>query len=202
MRPRVARALLAAITVGATGCSVGDELGGPPDASADASLPMPDAFMLPSPDAIVLAGDAPADAALDADDIDARSPDAAADGSLFANPCGGHPDGYNWYPQDVTARCCHGQPMHEADFTTAVDCGACGIACNASNGESCQALGGRWFCRGCVASADCWSKCCSTSFTPYSCAASDCAGNCSSMYCPASTHCVAGAPDSSDYCAY
>ena len=42
------------------------------------------------------------------------------------------------------------------------DCGACGIQCNASNGESCQLLGGQWFCRGCVASAACWSQCCSS----------------------------------------
>ena len=63
------------------------------------------------------------------------------------------------------------------------------------------ALGGHYFCRGCIASINCWSKCCSTSFSPYSCAASDCAGNCDAAYCPAGTHCVSGGGTSSDYCA-
>jgi len=108
-------------------------------------------------------------------------------------------DGHNWSAGDATAICCGGHQVH-AD--TNGNCGACGIACNAGNGESCALLGGHYFCRGCVASAACWSKCCSESFTPFSCAASDCSGNCSATYCPPGTHCVSGAPNSSDYCAY
>ncbi len=108
-------------------------------------------------------------------------------------------DGYNWSSGDFTAICCSGSEVH-AD--TSSNCGACGIKCNASNGESCSLLGGHYFCRGCVASSACWSKCCSESFSPFSCAASDCAGNCDSTYCPPGTHCVVGAPSSSDYCSY
>jgi hypothetical protein len=107
-------------------------------------------------------------------------------------------DGYNWTPGDDTARCCAAKPIH-TDVDT--DCGACGIQCNAGNGESCQLFGGEWFCRGCVASAACWSHCCSESFSPYSCAASDCAGNCSDTYCPTGAHCVVGTV-TSDYCSY
>jgi hypothetical protein len=95
--------------------------------------------------------------------------------------------------------CCGGNEAHSSDNG---NCGVCGIQCNAGNGESCQILGGRYFCRGCVASAACWSHCCSTSFSPYSCAASDCAGNCSAAYCPPGTHCVSGGGISSDYCSY
>jgi hypothetical protein len=107
-------------------------------------------------------------------------------------------DGYNWQAGDDTARCCGGQPLHT---TNDANCGACGIHCNASNGESCQSFGGHWFCRGCVASAACWSHCCSQSYSPYSCAASDCAGHCDAQYCPPGTHCVTG-NGTSDYCAY
>jgi hypothetical protein len=108
-------------------------------------------------------------------------------------------DGYNWQAGNDVARCCAGDPI---SVTSATDCGACGIRCNAGNGESCQEVGGHWFCAGCEASSACWSHCCSESFSPYSCAASDCAGNCSATYCPSGTHCVSGAPTSSDYCAY
>jgi hypothetical protein len=107
-------------------------------------------------------------------------------------------DGYNWQAGDDTARCCVGQPLHT---TSDADCGACGIRCNAGNGESCSQFGGHYFCRGCVASAACWSHCCSTSYSPYSCAASDCAGHCDAQYCPPGTHCVVGS-GTSDYCAY
>jgi hypothetical protein len=107
-------------------------------------------------------------------------------------------DGYEWTAGDTTARCCSGKPIH-TDVDSA--CGACGIQCNASNGESCQSDDGIWLCRGCVASAACWSHCCSESFTPYTCAASDCAGNCSAEYCPPGTHCVVG-NGTSDYCSY
>jgi hypothetical protein len=200
MRSRVARALLASVVLGASACANTGELAESPDASDESASPPPRAdSSLPSPDALVFAGDA--DDATAPDDS-APPPADASDANPFGNPCDGHPDGYVWFAPDPTARCCHGQPMHEADFTTATDCGACGIACNAANGEACSALAGHYFCRGCVASAACWSKCCSTSFTPYSCAASDCAGNCSSMYCPTGTHCVPGAPNSSDYCSY
>jgi hypothetical protein len=133
----------------------------------------------------------------------ATAPDAChTNGTCSAGKCGAvgnRPDGYNWDSSDATAICCSASEVH-ADTDT--DCGACGIKCNASNGESCSILGSHYFCRGCVASAACWSRCCSTSFSPYSCAASDCAGNCDATYCPAGTHCVSGAPDSSDYCSY
>jgi hypothetical protein len=108
-------------------------------------------------------------------------------------------DGYAWKQGDTFARCCGGQPVIT---NTDANCGACGIACNAGNGESCQQLGGRWFCRGCTTSNGCWSKCCSKSFSPYSCAASDCLGNCSDTYCPPGTKCVLGNGLSSNYCAY
>ena len=133
----------------------------------------------------------------------ATAPDAChTSGTCDAGKCGAvgnRPDGYNWSAGDATAICCSAKEVH-AD--TDSDCGACGIKCNASNGESCSALGGHYFCRGCVASSACWSKCCSTSFSPYSCAASDCAGDCYATYCPAGTHCVSGGATSSDYCAY
>jgi hypothetical protein len=125
-----------------------------------------------------------------------------ANGVCTAGQCGNptpRPDGYNYQPGDDTARCCGGSTAHT---DTNTNCGACGIQCNAVNGESCQILGGHYFCRGCIASSACWSHCCSLSFSPASCAASDCAGNCSATYCPAGTHCVTGNGTSSDYCAY
>jgi hypothetical protein len=100
---------------------------------------------------------------------------------------------------DDTARCCAGVAVHAS---TDRDCGACGIACNAADGESCQELGGHWFCRGCQSNAGCWSKCCSISFSPYSCAASDCSGHCAPQVCPPGTHCVDASGTSSAYCAY
>ncbi len=112
---------------------------------------------------------------------------------------GVHVDGYNWKSGDDTARCCGASPVYT---TSNGNCGACGIACNAGNGETCETLGGHYFCRGCIASSKCWSHCCSLSFNPASCAASDCSGNCSAAYCPPGTHCVAGGGTSSDYCSY
>jgi hypothetical protein len=109
------------------------------------------------------------------------------------------PDGFQWSAGDATSMCCGGSEVHQSDNN---NCGVCGIQCNASNGESCSTLGGHYFCRGCIASAACWSRCCSQSFTPNSCAASDCAGNCSAAYCPPGTHCVVGGATSSDYCSY
>jgi hypothetical protein len=130
------------------------------------------------------------------------APDACHDAAICkAGVCGAPAtlaDGFNWTPGDATARCCSGSPIH-TDVDS--DCGACGIQCNAANGESCQSFGGIWFCRGCVASAACWSHCCSESYSPYSCAASDCTGDCSDTYCPTGTHCVVGT-DTSDYCSY
>ncbi len=124
------------------------------------------------------------------------------DGTCAAGKCGpqaARPDGTGWSPGDATAICCGAKEVHAS---TDSNCGVCGIACNAANGESCQLLAGHYFCRGCVASAACWSHCCSTSFSPYSCAASDCAGNCDPALCPAGTHCVSGGTTSSDYCSY
>lgn len=109
------------------------------------------------------------------------------------------PQGYQWKPNDEFARCCNGQAI---TTNTDQNCGVCGIKCNASNGESCQGLGGRWFCRGCNTNAGCWSKCCSLSFSPPSCAASDCVGNCKDTYCPGGTVCKLGNGISSNYCAY
>lgn len=131
----------------------------------------------------------------------------APDGCHDAPTCSGgkcgapaaKPDGTNWSSGDATAICCGGTQAHSSDDN---NCGVCGIHCNAGNGESCQILGGHYFCRGCVASAACWSHCCSQSFSPNSCAASDCAGNCSAQYCPPGTHCVVGGTTSSDYCSY
>jgi hypothetical protein len=132
-----------------------------------------------------------------------QAPDLChTDGVCKAGVCtapGTHVDGYNWDPNDPNARCCGGTPVKT---TSNANCGACGIQCNAGNGESCSTLGGHYFCRGCIASASCWSHCCSQSFSPPSCAASDCVGNCSAKYCPPGTHCVVGGGTSSDYCAY
>jgi hypothetical protein len=124
--------------------------------------------------------------------------DATGQDGPAANPCQGKADGFKWGTTDLS-RCCGGRAI----VTNTNDhCGVCGIKCNAANGESCQALAGRYFCRGCVESAKCWSKCCSTSFTPFSCAASDCNGNCVDTLCPPGARCVLGAPNSSNYCAY
>ncbi len=109
------------------------------------------------------------------------------------------PEGYNWNVNDPNARCCGGSPL---TLNTSSNCGACGIKCNPNNGESCSLLGGRYFCRGCIASSGCWSGCCSTSFTPYTCSASDCKGNCDGTKCPANTTCKLGLPTSSNYCGY
>ncbi len=110
-----------------------------------------------------------------------------------------HADGFNWKQGDDTARCCGGSPIYTS---TNANCGACGIQCNAQNGESCAVLGGHYFCRGCTTNAGCWSKCCSLSFSPSSCAASDCKGSCDDTYCPKGTHCVLGNGVSSNYCSY
>jgi hypothetical protein len=192
-----------------------DDASAPHDADTDAGS-SDGAF--PSPDALVLADDSGADDANATEDtgpppgscvgkadgaVCVKAPDAChVDAICKQGLCGGldtRADGYNWQAGDDTARCCHAKVVHT---NTSSDCGACGIACNAVNGESCQLLGGHYFCRGCVASAACWSKCCSLSFSPGSCAASDCAGNCSAQFCPPGTHCVVGGATSSDYCAY
>lgn len=124
------------------------------------------------------------------------------DGKCMSGVCqppGTRADGYNWKQGDDYARCCNGKPIMT---TTDSHCGVCDIKCNGGNGESCQQLGGRWFCRGCNTSAGCWSKCCSLSFNPPSCAASDCNGNCCSSCCPNGTVCKLGMGTSSNYCAY
>lgn len=181
-----------------------------------------DDVTFPEQDVTVLPLDATiqVDAEADADLLDGAGGDAGCaalpDGTVCASApdlchtpgvCSGgkcmapgiHVDGYNWKSGDDNARCCGGTPVQT---TSNANCGACGIQCNAQNGESCSALGGHYFCRGCAASSACWSKCCSESFSPASCAASDCAGNCSAKYCPPGTHCVVGGGTSSDYCSY
>ncbi len=188
------------------------------DASVDdVSQPEQDVLVLPL-DATIFV-DAEVDANLLDAGAEADGPLTCAqlpDGTVCASApdlchtpgvCGGgkclapqvHVDGYNWKSGDDTARCCGGTPVYT---TSNANCGACGIKCNAGNGESCSTLGGHYFCRGCIASSACWSHCCSLSFNPPSCAASDCNGNCSAAYCPAGTHCVNGNGTSSDYCAY
>ncbi len=134
----------------------------------------------------------------------AAAPDAChTPGTCNGGTCGApaaRPDGYNWDSTDSTAICCGGGEKHSSSDS---DCGACGIQCNASNGEACAPLGGHYFCRGCVASSLCWSKCCATDFTPYTCADSDCAGNCpATNLCPPGAHCVPGNGSSPDYCSY
>lgn len=132
-----------------------------------------------------------------------NAPDAChTDGVCMQGQCTmpqARPEGFNWKQGDDFARCCGGKPIIT---NTNNDCGVCGIQCNANNGETCQLLGGRWFCRGCNTSAGCWSKCCSLSFNPPSCAASDCNGGCSAQYCPKGTICKLGNGISSNYCAY
>jgi hypothetical protein len=112
------------------------------------------------------------------------------------------PDGFNWQPGDDNARCCAGKPI---STTTLDNCGACGIKCNAADGQSCGVVGteGHHYCVNCVASANCWSGCCSNSFAPpTACAASDCTkGLCVQQFCPPNTTCKTS-PDSSDYCGY
>jgi len=191
-----------------------DDAGDPPDADDDGAHPSKSCVGLPNGtpcgaapdichDAPVCESGACAAAAAKANGfVCAAAPDDChTAGTCTAGACGAPPtraDGYNWSAGDDTARCCGGKAIN-----TDVDanCGACGIQCNASNGESCQTLGGEWFCSGCVASDACWSHCCSESYSPYSCAASDCAGNCSAQYCPTGTHCVVGTV-TSDYCSY
>jgi len=131
------------------------------------------------------------------------APDACHDdGKCSAGKCLApqpKPEGYNWKSSDTNARCCATVAVTTSSNS---NCGACGIKCNANNGESCQLLGGRYFCRGCTSNSGCWSGCCSTSFSPYSCAASDCKGNCDGSKCPANTTCKLGLPQSSNYCGY
>lgn len=176
-----------------------------------------DASVGPPPDAIVLGGDGPAQNDVTTQDgpvskscmglpdgtLCGPSPDVCHDPPVCASgtcaPASTKADGFNWQAGDSTARCCGGDAVHTSTDT---NCGVCGIQCNASNGESCQTLAGEWFCRGCVASDACWSHCCSQSFTPYSCAASDCNGNCDPSLCPDGSHCVSGGTTSSDYCSY
>jgi hypothetical protein len=212
----VARSLVALAMLAGAGCATfndeaatDDDGGTTDDASLeagtrhDAHLPLVDG-------ARAMDGSQPIDSSPPDDDANAPAFDANApfdaNVPLDANPppsCVGEPDGFNWDPNDPTARCCKGVLAHESDFITDTNCGACGIACNAGNGESCMLFGGHYFCEGCVASASCWSGCCSTSFAPTQlCAASDCAGNCSNAFCPPGTHCVNGLPNSSDYCSY
>jgi hypothetical protein len=183
----------------------------------DATQPNQDVLVLPldatipgdgEVEADLLDGSAESDAPLTCAQLPDGTPCKQApdlchtDGVCKAGTCtapGTHVDGYNWDPNDVNARCCGGTPVKT---TSNANCGACGIQCNAQNGESCSTLGGHYFCRGCIASSACWSHCCSQSFSPPSCAASDCVGNCSAKYCPPGTHCVVGNGTSSDYCAY
>jgi hypothetical protein len=209
-------ALFVAALMGACGSATsddpwpgtGDEAGAGQDATEDGTA---DASSGPSPDAIVLNDGSHSDgpivsktcAGLPDGTLCGPTPDACHDApACSGGVCGGaktKADGFQWMAGDDTARCCGGQPVHTDSDS---NCGACGIQCNGSNGESCQVLAGHYFCRGCVASAACWSHCCSELFSPYSCAASDCSGNCSDQYCPPGTHCVSGGTTSSNYCSY
>jgi len=198
------------------GCSSFDTV---PDAGDDTDVfvPQNDVTVLPldatipgdgEVEADLLDGSADGDAALTCAELpdgtackaapDLCHTDGVCKGGVCTAP-GTHVDGYNWKSGDDTARCCGGVPVYT---TSDSNCGACGIKCNAQNGESCSILGGQYFCRGCIASSACWSHCCSESFSPPSCAASDCNGNCSAEYCPPNTHCVNGNGTSSDYCSY
>lgn|GEM_PF-6625817 len=164
------------------------------DVEVEADIPAPDA----GPDA------APMGCANQQDGTPCKAaPDLChTDGVCMMGKCmapGVHADGYNWKSSDVNARCCGGIAL---TTTTDINCGACGIACNGGNGESCSALAGHYFCRGCKTNQGCWSKCCSLSFVPSSCAASDCKGNCDSTYCPPGSKCALGNGISSNYCAY
>jgi hypothetical protein len=193
------------------GCSSFDTVPVPEGGADDVYVPQDDVTVLPL-DATI-----PGDGSVDADLLDGdgtcatwpdgtpckSAPDVChTDGVCQKGVCtapGTHVDGYNWDTSDSNARCCGGAPVHT---DTNTNCGACGIGCNGGNGESCSLLGGRYFCRGCIYNTGCWSQCCSLSFSPPSCAASDCNGNCSSKYCPPGSHCVVGFPNSSDYCSY
>jgi len=168
------------------------------DVEVDADLPLPDG----GGDGGTEAGPAGCAAVADGTPCKAAPDLCHSDGVCKLGKCMApafRTDGYNWKPADVNARCCGGVPVYATDDT---NCGACGIGCNAGNGESCQALAGHYFCRGCKLNSGCWSKCCSNSFSPPSCAASDCKGNCDSTYCPPGSKCMLGNGMSSNYCAY
>jgi hypothetical protein len=136
-------------------------------------------------------------------DTGASGDDAGADdsggGDTGANPCVGRSNGFQWDQADEYARCCNGIKVR-----TTVDefCGTCEIACNKAKGQTCEAFRGRYYCRGCDASAECWSGCCSKQFGGGSCAASNCTtGDCNASLCKGGTVCVVPG-DASNYCKY
>ncbi|MGH7283518.1 MAG: hypothetical protein ACRELY_18485 [Polyangiaceae bacterium] len=144
--------------------------------------------------------DAPPDAGVA--DFDAQADAPASDSSEDTgppDPCTGKIDGYNYDPSDTYARCCDASAVRTV---TDDQCGACFIKCNIAKGQKCQSAGPHYYCRGCEASTDCWSDCCSLEFGTGLCAASNCAtGSCDVAICKDGTHCVV-AGDASNYCAY
>lgn len=154
--------------------------------------------------------DAPPDASAFADAaFDAMVPDVLANGDAGVgdareeadppNVCAGKADGYNYDPGDTYARCCDAGAVR-----TVTDdmCGTCAIKCNTAKGQKCTLEGPHYYCRGCVQSADCWSKCCSTEFGIGLCAASDCvSGVCEPALCKDGTRCTVPG-DASNYCEY
>jgi hypothetical protein len=129
------------------------------------------------------------------EDLDSGSAEDVDIGAV----CQGQANGFNWDPADEFARCCNG-----ARVRTTVDefCGTCEIACNKAKGQRCELFRGHYYCRGCDASADCWSGCCSKQFGGGSCAASNCAtGACNQNVCLGGSVC-ATAGDASNYCKY
>ncbi len=130
---------------------------------------------------------------------DELAPDDAGLDAPAVNPCIGKPNGYAWDASDEYARCCNGVMVRTV---TDEFCGTCEIACNRAKGQACEEFRGRYYCRGCDANAECWSKCCSKQFGGGSCAASDCnTGACNSALCTGGTVCVVPG-DASNYCKY
>jgi hypothetical protein len=153
------------------------------------------------PDAVEGELDAERDAA-SGDDTGLVTDDGGGDettGDSGQNPCVGRPNGFSWDQTDEYARCCNGIKVR-----TTIDefCGTCEIACNKAKGQTCEAFRGRYYCRGCDASAECWSGCCSKQFGGGSCAASNCTtGDCNAALCKGGTVCVVPG-DASNYCKY
>jgi hypothetical protein len=111
---------------------------------------------------------------------------AAAAFAEGAKPTGGAADDH----------CCGGKAVDTS--TDDSNCGVCGVVCR--SGQTCGAVDGEYFCKGCAANDDCWSGCCSISPAPDHCSPSNCSGACQADICPDGAHCVVGT--SVDYCTY